>query len=505
VPSEVLLRAEGVSKRYPGTQALADVGLEIRAGEVHCLLGENGAGKSTLVKILAGAVAPDAGTIAVRGEPVRFESPAHAQRHGISVIYQELDLLPDLTVAQNLFLGHEPRRLGVIRGRERSRRARAILDQLGCGFSAEARVGRLSLAEQQMTALARALTVEASLIVMDEPSAALNEHELERLLAVIRDLVAHGRSVVYVSHRLPEIQAIGDRATVLRDGRHVATVALADVDEPELVRHMIGSAQPIAEGAGTANRPAPAAAGPPLLRIRRAHRPGVLDVGDLEVKPGEVVGLTGLVGSGRTSLLAALFGDGGRDLQLDAELDGRPYAPRRPADAIARGVALVPEDRKRSGLVLDLSVAANAALPSYGRLARAGLLRPRDVRAHAERLVEQLGVRCTGPAQRVRLLSGGNQQKVVLGKWLGRGVRLLLLDEPTRGLDLGAKAAVWAELTRLAAGGLTTLVASSELGELLEHCDRVLVLHEGRLVAERRASAAHRDEILTAAITGEMP
>jgi ribose transport system ATP-binding protein len=285
---------------------------------------------------------------------------------------------------------------------------------------------------------------------------------------------------------------------VLRDGGHVTTVALDEVDEDDLVRYMIGSSKPIAE---RRERVAPAGDGADVkLHIRRAHAPGLIDVSDVRVHRGEVLGITGLVGSGRTTLLKALFGEGA--VELDADLDGERYAPGHPRAAIAEGVALVPEDRKSSGLILDLSVAANTALPSYGMLAKGGWVRPRDVRRHASELIEQLGIRCAGPDQPVRFLSGGNQQKVVLGKWLGRGVSLLLLDEPTRGLDIGAKAAVYEEIVRLAQDGLTTIVASSELTELLENCDRVLVMHEGRVVAERRASPEHRDEILTAAITG---
>ncbi|MGX6446808.1 sugar ABC transporter ATP-binding protein, partial [Patulibacter sp. S7RM1-6] len=498
------LRAVGLSKGYPGTQALSDVALDILPGEVHCLLGENGAGKSTLVKILVGALRPDEGHLELDGERVEWSSPAHAVSRGVSVIHQELDLIPELTVAQNMYLGREPRRAGLVRGRERAANAAAILERLGCAFGPHARTGSLSLAEQQMTALAKALTVDAGLILMDEPTAALNEQELERLVAVVRDLASEGRSVVFVSHRMREIRTVGDRATVLRDGRRVATVRLEDVSEDDLVRHMIGSSKGGHEAFATSTRRTTARVeehgAEALLHVRSARIPGVLDVGDLTVAPGELVGITGLVGSGRTTLLSGLFG--ATRMELDADLDGRPYRPRRPADAIRAGLALVPEERKTAGLLLEASIERNLALPAYERLSRGGVVAPAAVRRHGAQLVEQLGIRCASTAQAVGTLSGGNQQKVVLGKWLGRGARLLLLDEPTRGLDIGAKAAVYHEIRRLAEAGMSAIVASSELTELLDHCDRILVLHEGRLVAEHAADPERRDDILTAAITG---
>jgi ribose transport system ATP-binding protein len=497
------LRAVGLSKSYPGTKALDDVSLEILPGEVHCLLGENGAGKSTLVKILVGAIRPDEGHLELDGERVEWSSPADAVDHGVSVIHQELDLIPELTVAQNMYLGREPRRAGFVRGRERAANAAAILERLGCAFGPHTRTGSLTLAEQQMTALAKALTVDASLILMDEPTAALNEQELERLIEVVRDLASEDRAVVFVSHRMREIRTVGDRATVLRDGRRVTTVALSEVGEQDLVRHMIGSSKGGEAAFATSTRRDRSGEDDgrePLLRIRSARIPGVLDIGAITVAPGELVGITGLVGSGRSTLLSGLFG--ALKMDLDADLDGRPYRPRRPQDAIRQGLALVPEERKTAGLLLDASIERNLALPAYEQLSAGGVVSPAKVRRHGEALVEQLGIRCATTSQAVGTLSGGNQQKVVLGKWLGRGSRLLLLDEPTRGLDIGAKAAVYHEIRRLAEAGLGALVASSELTELLEHCDRILVLHEGRLVAEHAADPARRDDILTAAITG---
>jgi ribose transport system ATP-binding protein len=493
--ADLLLDARDIVKTFPpNVAALQGVSLAVRPGEVHCLLGANGAGKSTLLKIVAGAYLPDSGRIAIDGVPRRLHSPREAAAAGISIIYQELDLIPQLTVAENLFLGRAPARWGVVRGDERQRRARLALARVGASFSPDARVETLSLANQQLAAIARSLTMDARLIIMDEPSAALNDLELAAVFAVIREIVAEGRSVLYVSHRLKEIIEIGDRVTVLRGGRTVGVYDVAEVTEEMLVEAVVGSELALVERHGGNGR----AFGEVALDIRSLQGPRGLAIRDLAVRRGEIVGLAGLNGSGRTRLLRSLFGEGRWDGEV--ALFGRRYAPRAPAEAIRRGVALVPESRKTEGLVLGAPILRNTVLPS---LAGRSLVRRGGLSAAAASVLARLDARYAGLGQNVEQLSGGNQQKVVLAKWVMKGCEVLLLDEPSRGLDVGAKADLYVLARELAGRGAAVLVASSETEELYANCDRIWVMHQGRNIAAFDPAHVDRGAIERATIRGE--
>ncbi|WP_433442824.1 sugar ABC transporter ATP-binding protein [Nonomuraea sp. CA-141351] len=491
------LRMTGIVKRFPGTVALDGVELSVRPGEVHCLLGENGAGKSTLMKILSGSYQPDEGTILLDGQPFRPATPHAGLTAGIAVIYQELDLLPDLTVAQNLLLGRAPRLGPFVRRARRAKLAREALERVGATFPVTKPVRELPIAAQQLTAIAKALTADARVIVMDEPSATLGESELLAVFEVIRSLTAEGRSVIFISHRMNEVMEIGDRATVLRDGRTAGVYDLASTGPDEIVAAMIGEAS---ELVGATDRPAPE--GEPLLSVERVHVPGLLDIRDIEVRPGEVVGLAGLGGAGRTTLLRALFGD--LKAHVVARLDGRPLKVSGPATAVRAGLALVPESRKEQGLMLGLSVSRNAAIGALGR--SPWLLPGRLGRRLAQPALADLGVKVARPGQLVGQLSGGNQQKVVLAKWITRGgIRVLLLDEPTRGLDVGAKADLYRQVRHLADQGVAVLLASSELNELTANADRIQVLYEGRNVARFDPRVSPESVIAHTVITGATP
>ncbi len=492
-PAEIVLAVEGAAKIFPGNVvALEDASLSIRAGEVHCLLGANGAGKSTLLKIIAGAHSLTRGALTLGGVACRFRSPHEAAVAGISMIYQELDLVPQLTVAQNMLLGRVPGRWGLIDRASRLRQAQAALSRVGAGFSPNAPVGSLSIANQQLTAIARSLTLDARVIIMDEPSAALNETELERVFAVIREITRQGVAILYVSHRLGEIRAIGDRVTVLRNGRSVDTFDVASTSEQTLVEAVLGRNQALLER--SARLPARDVL---ALDVTRLQGPQGLDVRELRLREGEIVGLSGLNGSGRTSFLRALFGD--LNFAGKVALAGAPYHPRRPRDAIARGVALVPEDRKLQGLVLDSAIYRNVMLPS---LRRRRLITHQRMRDAARPVLSDLSTRFQALDQPARQLSGGNQQKVVFAKWVVDGSRILLLDEPSRGLDVGAKAELYALIRRLAEDGAAIIVASSELDEIYVNCDRIWVFHEGRNVHCFDPTTASRDEILKAGLVG---
>lgn len=493
-PSHTLLSMRGVSKGFQGVQALKNVDLVIQRGEVHCLLGENGAGKSTLMKILAGSYLADSGEIWMSGQPLQMNNPSDGIQAGIAVIYQELDLFSDLTVAQNIFMGHSPSRLGVLSGRRRRERAQGFINRVGGRFRPDDTVAELPIADQQLTAIARALAMEAMLIVMDEPTATLGEGDVEKVFAVVRSLIAEGRSVVYISHRLNEVKEIGDRITVLRDGRRVASYDVATSDSEQWTADMIGDKK---------NQLAPAAARRQrsrevVLEVHGVSIEGLLEVEGLSVGTGEIVGLAGLGGSGRTTLLSAIYG--ARKANFRGRLLGAHYAPRSVRSAVQSGVGLVPESRKRDGLFLTLSVVRNAAISS---LYRAPWLWPRTVgEARVGPHLSSLGVKFSSGKQAVGELSGGNQQKVVLAKWLTRGVKLLLLDEPTRGLDVGAKAELYREVRALAEQGTAVLVASSELGELMAHTQRIVVLHQGRKVSEFDPAVDSEELINHAIISG---
>lgn len=489
-----VMNVSGVAKTFPpNVIALEKADLNVRRGEVHCILGANGAGKSTLLKIIAGAIRPTSGTIAIDGETVQVGSPSEASEHGISMIYQELDLVPQLTVEQNLYLGQAPSRMGVLDKAKRRAGAIDALRRVGAGFSPDRRVETLSVANQQLTAIARSLTKQAKVIIMDEPSAALNEAELERVFEVIRELTAQGVAIIYVSHRLGELREIGDRVTVLRGGATIDTFDVDGTDDQTLVEAVVGSNRSLLE-----RHERPPLSDRIALKVDRLKGDDGLDISGFEVRWGEISGLTGLNGSGRTSFLRSLYGVRGFTGQV--KFDGESYHPRNPAQAISRGVGLVPENRKTEGLILDAPIYTNATLP---------MLKGTWAARHAERkrqtvpVLAQLSTKYGHPEQKTVQLSGGNQQKVVLAKWVIRGSRLLLLDEPSRGLDVGAKADLYDLVSKLAADGAAVIVASSELDELHAHCDRIWVFHEGRNVRHFDPAVTDQDTILKAQILGE--
>ncbi|MEE1753979.1 sugar ABC transporter ATP-binding protein [Streptomyces sp. SP18CS02] len=489
-PEPPLLTMSGITKSFPGVRALDGVDLAVQPGEVHCLLGQNGAGKSTLIKVLAGAHQPDGGRITWRGEPVSLKSPIAAMRLGIATIYQELDLVEGLSVAENVFLGHEPTTAGfVVRGRAARATTAALLQRLGHPEIAPGRaVGDLSAAQRQIVSMARALSHDVRLIVMDEPSAALDPDEVDNLFRIVGDLTAGGVAVVYISHRLEEIRRIGDRVTVLKDGRAVAGgLPAKDTPTRDIVAMMTGrNVEYVFPG-----RPARPAAGTPVLRVEGLTRPGEFAPVDLELRPGEIVGLAGLVGSGRSEILETIYGarrpSAGRVL-----VDGTPLRPGSVRAAVRAGLGLAPEERKAQGLLMLESVTRNVTVSSMSRFSYGGWLDRTAERDAARRATRELSLRPGNPDARIRTLSGGNQQKAVLARWLLRGCRVLLLDEPTRGVDVGARAELYAVIRRLADDGLAVLLVSSEVPEVLGLADRVLVLREGHVV--HTAPAAELDE-----------
>jgi len=486
----------GISKSFPGVQALDGVTFGVRRGEVHALLGENGAGKSTLMKILAGAQPADSGEIHLGGKPVRIQSPLDAQRLGISVIYQEFNLVPALSVAENIFLGREPTgAAGVMRWKQLFQDAEQVLARVGVPLEVRTPVDRLSVAHQQIVEIAKALSTNASVLVMDEPSSALTDRELERLFELIRGLKATGVSVVYISHRLEEIFEIADRVTVLRDGQHVQTADVTGATRADLIRWMVGR-----EVDETATLPAKEI-GAPTLTVDSLCA-GVLRDITFHLNRGEVVGLTGLVGAGRTELARALFGadpvESGR-----VALAGEDVRVSSPQDAVRIGIGLVPEDRKLQGLVLGMNVRENSTLSSLAKFCTFGFVRGCEERSETQRLVDALSIRTPSIEQTVQNLSGGNQQKVVLAKWLLSECRLLMFDEPTRGVDVGAKAEIHQLIRDLADRGVAILMISSELPEVLKISDRILVMHEGRLAATLDRKEATQERIMHFATGGE--
>ncbi|MES2523141.1 MAG: sugar ABC transporter ATP-binding protein [Gemmatimonadota bacterium] len=485
----------GIRKAFPGTLALDDVSFDVHAGETHVLLGENGAGKSTLMKTLSGALARDAGTIAIHGIEVRLSTPHEARAMGVGIIYQELSLVPGLSVAENIFLGRAPGRFGWVDHARMIRDAGVVLRQLGVELDPRRLVLTLSLAEQQVVEIARALSLDARVLVMDEPTSALTEREAALLFGVIRGLTARGVAVVYISHRLDEIFAIGDRVTVLRDGRNVATRDVRDVDRRELIRLM-------ADRDVDEQFPAtPRTPGAERLRVEGLTRGRALQDVSFTVRAGEIVALSGLLGAGRTETARAIFGLDPID-RGHIFVDGREVRMRGPRDAIAAGIGFVTEDRKGQGLLLDQSVEDNIALPVLHSLGRWGIVRRARVRTVALDAVRDLRIRTPSTQQHVRLLSGGNQQKVVLAKWLATGAGILFLDEPTRGIDVGAKQEIYLLINRLAASGAAVVLISSDLPEIIGLADRTLVMRDGRIAGAFPRAECTPERLMACAVSG---
>jgi ribose transport system ATP-binding protein len=493
------VRMSGIDKHYPGVRALDGASFELRAGEVHALVGENGAGKSTLMKVLAGIVRPDGGVVEVAGEPVSFGGPRDAHLAGISTVHQELNLVPHLTVAQNIFLGRQGRRAGVfVDDAALNRRTAALFDRLNIALDPRAPASGLTVAKQQMVEIARALSMQARVLVMDEPTATLTDTEIAELFRIIRGLRADGVGVVHISHRLEELREISDRITVMRDGRTLETLATAGVHLDQVIRLMVGRTltaagpRPAADTADRGGEPA-------ALEVRNLSRGRVVRDVSFSVRRGEILGIAGLVGAGRTETARLIFAadrrDGGEVL-----VGGRVVRLRTPRDAVAAGLAYLSEDRKQFGLALGMGVEENTVLATLPRFAAlGGWIRRAQTRAVARAHVESLRIRTPGLRQKVRNLSGGNQQKVVLAKWLTADCEVLIVDEPTRGIDVGAKDEIYALLNGLAEQGRAIVMISSELPEVLRMSHRVLVMCEGRVTGELTAAEATQERIMTLA------
>jgi len=487
--TEPAVRFEKITRRFPGVQALSDVSLEIAAGSCHALCGENGAGKSTLGKILAGIHTPDSGRLVVHGREVHFTSPRDALAAGVGMVHQELAFCENLSVAENLCLGALPARAGLLDRQAMAERATAMLAEIGTTLDVGRAVGSLTIAQQQMVQIAMAVSGGARIIIFDEPTSSLSQVEADRLYELIGRLTARGVACIYVSHRMPEVFRLCDTVSVLRDGQHVGTRPIAELSEHELVRMMIG--RPLAEYVSPPN----AVPGDEVLRVRGLSSPGKFDNVSFSLRSGEVLGIAGLVGAGRSELAQALFGlDHVRRGEIS--LRGQRVRVDTPAEAISLGIGLVPEDRKRQGLVPQASALHNLSLAILRRLSRLGWLRRREERSVAQEFFDRLRVRAASLDVVVAGLSGGNQQKIVLARWLAARASVLILDEPTRGVDVGAKAEIHALIGELAARGSAILLISSELPEILTLATRIIVLRGGRLVGEVTREQATQDRLL---------
>lgn len=490
-PAHVLLQLEGVSKEFPGVKALQNVSFDLRAGEVHAVCGENGAGKSTLMKIISGVYQPDGGSIVYKGAPVRFTSTLQSEAAGIAIIHQELNLVPHLSVAENIYLAREPRRGFLVDRRKLCADAKACLDRLGVDIDPDVPVRTLSVAQCQMVEIAKALSLDASVLIMDEPTSSLTEQEVQLLFRVILDLKAQGTGIVYISHRLDEMKAIVDRVTVLRDGRYISTDDFDALSVDDIVARMVGR---------SLDEKFPAPTRYPsqdvIFSVSGLTRRGVFSDIGFEIRRGEILGFAGLMGAGRTEVARAIFGADPYDAGT-ITLDGETLSISSPREAIDAGIAYLSEDRKAQGLAVKMPVDANLMLANMEAVSNpAGVIDRELHRQSSLHYVDLLNIKTPSLSQPVRLLSGGNQQKIIIGKWLFREPKIMFFDEPTRGIDVGAKFAIYQIMDELAAKGIGVVLISSELPEILGLADRVAVFHEGRIAATLRTRETSQEEIM---------
>jgi ABC-type sugar transport system ATPase subunit len=477
VPQSPLLVMEGIDKSFPGVHALKNIRFDLFPGEVHALMGENGAGKSTLIRVLAGAHRPDAGVILIDNQPARIHSPRDAEKLGISVIYQEFNLVPTLSARENLFLGREQTRASFLSASSEHRQALDLFGRLNVHIDPESRISTLTIAQQQAVEIAKAISLDARILVMDEPTASLTTQEAEKLFVLINELKRRGIGIIYVSHRMEEIFRLADRVTVMRDGQYIATRPTRELNRQALIEMMVGRKL---ENEFPKER---ATIGEERLTVTNLRRGSAVKGVSFSICRGEVLGLTGLIGAGRTEVARLIFGADRRDAG-EMLLDGRPYNPRSPRDAIKAGVCLITEDRKAQGLILPHSARENFGLPNLNRLSAFGFVRHAQERSAFAQYIQSLRIKIPHQEEPARNLSGGNQQKLVLAKWLQANSEIVLFDEPTRGIDVGAKHEIYMLINRLAKSGKAILMISSELPEILGMSDRVLVMHEGRLTGE---------------------
>ncbi|HYP07059.1 MAG TPA: sugar ABC transporter ATP-binding protein [Bryobacteraceae bacterium] len=490
----MLLQLQGIQKRFGGVVALKNGNLSVDSGEVHLLMGENGAGKSTLMKIVAGMLTPDGGDVLWRGQRVSFRNPAEAQAHGIAMVHQECLLAQHLTVAENIFLGRQPSGpLGFINRRSMEQQAARLIEEHRFPLQAGWIVSKLSPAQKQLVEICRAIQGGSSLLIFDEPTSSLSESETKEVFRIVRQLRERGTGVIYITHRLDELRSVGDRVTIFRDGEWVHTCPLSELSTEELIHHMVGRA------VTSIYEREPVTPGPELLRVERLSRKGVLHDISFSLRAGEIVGLGGLVGAGRTELCRALFGIDPVDTG-NIVIQGKPVTLHNPGEAVRAGMALIPEDRGRDGLARQLPISYNVTAASLGRLSSWGFLNLKSEAAVTSEYCGKLRIKCSGGAQLAGRLSGGNQQKVVIAKWLAQGAKIFLFDEPTRGIDVGAKVEVFEVMDSLARAGAAILMVSSETPELVQVPDRILVMRQGRMAGELPRGSSQEEIMRLAAL-----
>jgi len=492
------IEMKGIKKSFHQHVVLDGVDFEVRSGEVHALMGENGAGKSTLMKILTGIYERDAGTVLVNGKEVHYRHPKEAEQDGISVIHQELNIIPTLTVAENMFLGREQTlgRTGIVRSKDMAEQAKVYLQKLGIEISPNEIAGNLSVGKQQIVEIARALSTDAKCLIMDEPTAALTDREIQTLFEVIHTLKQQGVAIVYISHRMEEIFTICDRISVLRDGQFIGTKKIPETNFDEIVHMMVG--RQIGERFPKRKKQI----GEERLRVERLTHKGVFENISFSVRAGEILGVSGLMGAGRTEIMEAIFG-ARKAHEGTIYIDNKPVTIKSPRQAIKHGIAFITEDRKSKGLVLNMSVRENLTLPKSEQLANLGVIQTKKEKDLVQSLIARLKIKTASPELQVKALSGGNQQKVVFGKWLAMGPRILILDEPTRGVDVGAKKEIYEIMNELTAQGVAIIMVSSELPEVLGMSDRIMVIHEGKVTAIFDNENVDQEMIMRAATGGE--